>query len=87
MVRVHHRAEVFRLELPCKICDRRCTIDQLWLAFPPNGDVSIGYWIHRTCLDAEVRRVFGTRRVTLLQGRVALERLIESLTNEVMSRD
>jgi hypothetical protein len=81
MVRVHNRAEVFRVEMCCCICLKRCTLDQLWLAFP-TGERSEGRWVHRPCTTSRVSEIFGTKRITLMAGRVALERLVESLVND-----
>lgn len=79
MVRVYQRAEVFRLEFCCAICQRRCRrLAQLWLAFPVGEQVE-GRWVHRECTSGQVLAVFGTKRVTLMQGEEALKRLASAL--------
>ena len=78
MVQVLNRGEVFAVRLACTICGERCRLDQLWLAFPP-GEAVQGAWVHRECTSGQVESAFGTRRLVLMRGRDALQRLAEAL--------
>ncbi len=81
MVRVVNRSDSFRLEWCCRICGRKCTLDQLWLAIP-RGEMVEAQWAHRACLEGlngRMESVFGTRRVTLMRGINAIEQLAQSL--------
>jgi hypothetical protein len=81
MVRVINRSDTFRLEWCCRLCGRKCTLDQLWLAIP-RGEMVEAQWAHRDCLDGlggRVKSTFGTHRITLMRGIDAIRRLAESL--------
>jgi hypothetical protein len=86
MVKVINTESSFRLEWCCRLCGRKCTLDELWLAIPRGQQVE-AQWAHRTCLtgvNGQIEAVFGSQRVAMMRGIDALRQLASSLQD---SRD
>jgi hypothetical protein len=78
MVQVLNRGDTFAVRLACTICGERCRLNELWLGFPP-GEIVRGEWLHKSCVDGKIHTVFGGKRVVLMRGLDALQRLAEAL--------
>jgi hypothetical protein len=65
--------------LCCDVCKRPLRLASSWLAFRPDQQLTEGRWVHKDCLDGTVETLFGQRRVTLLRGTEALQKVAASL--------
>jgi hypothetical protein len=71
------------VRLVCRVCGRAMVMSECWGMVPPGAEHEEIVWVHRPCVsDAELRRLFGTRRVVFLRGEDTLRRLIMTLCDD-----
>jgi hypothetical protein len=68
------------VRVSCCICCQPMRLDTAWVGFVPpehSGEAAEGRWLHKSCVDGGVERVFGSPHVTLMRGFEVVTRLVK----------